>query len=188
MRFSHLVVTSFLAISLAACSGTSGTYKADDVLPDNPNAVIETPVSTMDPGYDSTFDDSYSQTNLADSSVTPGSQEDLIVNVGDRVYFGYDRSDLTPEALQQLNIQAQWLNQYPNLGIVVEGHADERGTREYNLALGERRASSVRDALMSMGVSPARIRTISYGKERPEVVGSNAESWARNRRAVTTVQ
>lgn len=189
MRLSSLVVTSLVTLGLAACSGTSDTYKADSVLPDNPNAVIETPVSTQNTMFDdSGFDDGFSQTSLSGSSVIPGSQEDLIVNVGDRVYFGYDRSDLTPEALQQLNIQAQWLNQYPNLNIVLEGHADERGTREYNLALGDRRAAAVRDALVSMGISPARIRTISYGKERPEVVGSNAESWARNRRAVTTVQ
>ena len=188
MRLSSLVVTGILALGLTACSGTSNTYKADSVLPDNPNAVIETPVTTHDTTFDSSYDDSFDQTSLSDSSVIPGSQEDLIVNVGDRVYFGYDRSDLTPEALQQLNIQGQWLNQYPNLNIVIEGHADERGTREYNLALGDRRAAAVRDALVSMGVSPVRIRTISYGKERPEVVGSNAESWARNRRAVTTVQ
>lgn len=188
MRFSHLAVTSLLVIGLSACSGSSGTYKADTVLPDNPDAVIETPVSQPAPMFDDTYSNEFEQSSLSDNSVMAGSQEDLIVNVGDRVYFGYDRSDLTPEALQQLNLQAQWLNQYSNLSVVVEGHADERGTREYNLALGDRRAAAVREALMSMGVSPSRINVISYGKERPEVVGSNAEGWARNRRAVTTVQ
>ncbi len=121
------------------------------------------------------------------SNVAPGSQEDLTVNVGDRVYFGYDRYDLTPEALQQLQLQAQWLNQYPNVNITIEGHADERGTREYNLALGDRRANSVRDYLTSLGVNAARVKTISYGKERPEVMGSDAQSWAQNRRSVTRV-
>lgn len=120
-------------------------------------------------------------------NVIPGSQEDLTVNVGDRVYFGYDRYDLTPEALQQLQLQGQWLNQYPNVSITVEGHADERGTREYNLALGDRRANAVRDYLVSQGVSGSRVKTISYGKERPEVTGSDAQSWAQNRRSVTRV-
>ena len=120
-------------------------------------------------------------------STIPGSQEDLTVNVGDRVYFGYDRYDLTPEALQQLQLQSQWLAQYPNVGITVEGHADERGTREYNLALGDRRASSVRDYLVSLGVNGSRVKTISYGKERPEVTGSDPQSWAQNRRAITRV-
>ena len=120
--------------------------------------------------------------------VAPGTQEDLVTNVGDRVFFGYDRHDLTPEALNQLALQAEWMKQYPNVNVLVEGHADERGTREYNLALGDRRAASVRDYLVSLGVSPSRVRTISYGKERPEVLGSGAESWARNRRAVTVVE
>jgi peptidoglycan-associated lipoprotein len=121
-------------------------------------------------------------------TAVPGTMEDLIVNVGDRVYFGYDRYDLTPEALNQLQMQARWLQQYPNVNIVIEGHADERGTREYNLALGDRRANAVRDYLVSLGVSSSRVGTISYGKEMPEVLGSNAQSWARNRRAVTKVQ
>lgn len=120
-------------------------------------------------------------------NVIPGSQEDLTVNVGDRVYFGYDRTDLTPEALQQLQLQAQWLAQYPNLNVTIEGHADERGTREYNLALGERRATSVREYLVSLGVPANRVRTISYGKERPEVTGSDPQSWAQNRRGITRI-
>ena len=118
----------------------------------------------------------------------PGTIEDLIVNVGDRVYFGYDRYDLTPEAATQLQMQARWFQQYPNVRVVVEGHADERGTREYNLALGDRRATAVRDFLVSLGVSQSRVSTLSYGKEMPEVLGSNAQSWARNRRSVTKIQ
>lgn len=119
--------------------------------------------------------------------VTPGTQEDLVANVGDRIFYGYDRHDLSPEARTVLNAQAQWLAQYPTLSITVEGHADERGTREYNLALGERRASSVKNYLVALGVNPSRINTISYGKERPAVPGSDESAWAQNRRGVTKV-
>jgi peptidoglycan-associated lipoprotein len=117
----------------------------------------------------------------------PGTQEDLTVNVGDRVFFGYDRTDLTPEAKQTLNLQAEWLKRYPNVTITAEGHADERGTREYNIALGDRRANTVRSYLLSQGVDASRIQTISYGKERPAVFGSDDQSWAQNRRSVTKV-
>jgi peptidoglycan-associated lipoprotein len=117
----------------------------------------------------------------------PGSQEDLVVNVGDRVFFGFDKFDLTPEARATLDRQASWLNQYPRVTVTVEGHADERGTREYNLALGERRANSVKNYLLARGVDANRIATISYGKERPAVLGSNEASWAQNRRGVTVV-
>ena len=116
-----------------------------------------------------------------------GSQEDLLVNVGDRVFFGYDRSDLSPQAQQTIETLAAWLTQYPQVTISVEGHADERGTRDYNLALGERRASSVRDYLVALGTDPNRLTTISYGKERPAVLGSNEDAWAQNRRGVFVV-
>jgi peptidoglycan-associated lipoprotein len=117
----------------------------------------------------------------------PGSNQDFAVNVGDRVYFGFDRFDLSAEARAVLDRQAQWLSQYPNTRVVIEGHADERGTREYNLALGERRATAVRNYLVASGIAASRVSTISYGKERPEVVGSNESAWAQNRRAVTVV-
>jgi peptidoglycan-associated lipoprotein len=120
-------------------------------------------------------------------SVMPGSQQDLVVNVGDRVFFGYDQSDLSAEARGTLDRQAAWLKQYSNVSITVEGHADERGTREYNLALGERRAAAVRSYLMSQGVDGSRINTISYGKERPAIAESNPAGWAQNRRGVTVV-
>lgn len=123
-----------------------------------------------------------------DSGPAPGTQADLVVNVGDRVFFGYDRYDLSPEARAILDNQASWLQQYPNLAVTIEGHADERGTREYNLALGERRANSVKNYLVALGVSSSRINTISYGKERPAVPGSNETAWAQNRRAVTKVE
>lgn len=119
---------------------------------------------------------------------TPGTQADLSVNVGDRVFFGYDRFDLSPEARAILDKQGAWLQQYSNLSITVEGHADERGTREYNLALGERRANSVKNYLTALGVASTRINTISYGKERPAITGSDDTSWAQNRRSVTVVE
>ncbi len=117
----------------------------------------------------------------------PGTQEDLVVNVGDRVFFGYDKSDLSKEAQATLDRQATWLKKYATAKITVEGHADERGTREYNLALGERRATAAKNYLVAAGIAAARINTISYGKERPAVVGSNEAAWAQNRRAVTVV-
>jgi peptidoglycan-associated lipoprotein len=119
--------------------------------------------------------------------VVPGTQEDLVVNVGDRVFFDFDKYDLRPEAREQLERQAAWLKANPNVTVTVEGHADERGTREYNLALGERRADSARNYLVALGIDPNRIQTISYGKERPAVLGSNEAAWAQNRRGVTVV-
>lgn len=120
--------------------------------------------------------------------VAPGTQQDLVANVGDRVFFGYDRTDLDAESRATLDRQAQWLQRFSTLTITVEGHADERGTREYNLALGDRRATAVKNYLVALGVSADRINTISYGKERPAVLGSNPAGWAQNRRGVTVVQ
>ncbi len=117
----------------------------------------------------------------------PGSAEDFVVNVGDRVFFDFDRYDLTAEARAQLEKQAAWLQTYPAVTITVEGHCDERGTREYNLALGERRANAAMNYLVALGVDPNRVQTISYGKERPEVVGSDESAWSQNRRAVTVI-
>lgn len=117
-----------------------------------------------------------------------GTQQDFVVNVGDRVLFGYDQYDLTAEARATVERQAQWLRQYPQVSVVVEGHADERGTREYNLALGERRATSLRNYLIANGVEAGRIQVISYGKERPAVLGSDESAWRQNRRGVVVVQ
>jgi peptidoglycan-associated lipoprotein len=119
---------------------------------------------------------------------TPGSIEDLVVNVGDRVFFDFDKSSVRPDAAEILNRQAAWLKKYPNHVVVIEGHCDERGTREYNLALGDRRANAVREYLISVGVSTNRIETISYGKERPAVVGATESAWSQNRRGVTIVK
>jgi peptidoglycan-associated lipoprotein len=125
--------------------------------------------------------------SAAAGSATPGTVEDFRVNVGDRVFFGFDRFDLDGEARATLDRQAQWLQEYPNLSVIVEGHTDERGTREYNLALGERRANTVKNYLVAQGVAPSRITTVSYGKERPAVLGSSDQAWAQNRRAVTVL-
>jgi peptidoglycan-associated lipoprotein len=126
-------------------------------------------------------------TGTTASSVVPGSSQDFIQNVGDRVFFDFDKSSIKPEGQQTLQRQAQWLAKYPNVTVTVEGHCDDRGTREYNLALGERRASSVRNALVALGVQAGRIKTISYGKERPAVLGDNEAAWAQNRRGVTVI-
>ncbi|MEJ2374930.1 MAG: peptidoglycan-associated lipoprotein Pal [Pseudolabrys sp.] len=122
----------------------------------------------------------------AGAAATPGSQQDFVVNVGDRVFFSTDSSELSAQARATLDKQAQWLNRYPQYGaFTVEGNADERGTREYNLALGARRAQAVRDYLISRGVAAGRIRTISYGKERPVALCDDISCWSQNRRAVT---
>ncbi|PSJ57270.1 peptidoglycan-associated lipoprotein Pal [Kumtagia ephedrae] len=120
-------------------------------------------------------------------AATPGSAQDFTVNVGDRIFFDTDSSAIRADAQQTLTRQAQWLNRYRNYGIVVEGHADERGTREYNLALGARRAAATRDYLISQGVAGGRLKTISYGKERPVAVCDDISCWSQNRRAVTTL-
>ena len=121
------------------------------------------------------------------STVQPGTEQDLVQNVGDRVFFDFDKSDVKPEGRTILQRQADWLKKYPNVTVTVEGHCDERGTREYNLALGERRASAVKKMLVALGVAANRVSTISYGKERPAVVGSTEAAWAQNRRGVTVI-
>lgn len=121
------------------------------------------------------------------NNVIPGSAEDLRVNVGDTVHFDYDRYDLRDEDRGILQRQASWLQKYPQVRVTIEGHCDERGTREYNLALGARRANAVKEYLVSLGVSSARVDTISYGKERPVCTQSSEDCWAQNRRAVTTI-
>lgn len=128
----------------------------------------------------------------AGSGFGPGGQYgtdggELAPNVGDRVFYGYDSSVLSSEAQATLKRQADWLQANPSINVVVEGHADERGTRAYNLALGERRATAARTYLVNLGVNPSRVTTVSYGKERPAELGSNESAWAKNRRAVTVI-
>lgn len=160
MNIPVLVVAAFV---LAACS-TSG---------DN----------TGGTGSDGASSVSNSQVATAPAGPKPGSQLDLEINVGDRVLFAFDSSALTAESRTTIERWAAWLKTYPANRVIIEGHADERGTREYNLALGERRADSARDYLVSLGIDPNRVKVISYGKERPAVPGSNENAWAQNRRA-----
>ena len=119
------------------------------------------------------------------NGATPGTQQDFTVNVGDRIFFETDSSSLTSVARVTLDKQAQWLQQYSQYPITIEGHADERGTREYNLALGARRAAATRDYLAARGIGRGRIRTISFGKEKPVAVCDDISCWSQNRRAVT---
>jgi peptidoglycan-associated lipoprotein len=121
------------------------------------------------------------------SSVLPGSAEDFRVNVGDTVHFEFDQYNVPESDKTVLGRQAAWLAKYPAVRVTVEGHCDERGTREYNLALGARRANAVKEYLVSQGVSTARVETVSYGKERPICTESNEACWAQNRRGVTTI-
>lgn len=119
--------------------------------------------------------------------LVPGTQEDLVAHVGDRVFFDYDSAELSANAVRTLQRQAEWLKSNPDVLVTIEGHADERGTREYNIALGERRANSVKNYLSSLDISESRLTVISYGKEYPEDAGENEVSWSKNRRSVTVV-
>jgi peptidoglycan-associated lipoprotein len=123
----------------------------------------------------------------AAGTAAPGSQQDFVVNVGDRVFFESDQTDLSSQARATLDKQAQWLSRYANYQFTIEGHADERGTREYNIALGARRSQAVREYLIARGVAANRMRTISYGKERPVAVCNDISCWSQNRRAVTVL-
>lgn len=129
----------------------------------------------------------FTSDDVTAGELPPVIAEQRLVEIGDRVFFGLDQHDLAPEARTTIEQQAQFLAQQPSLDVVIEGHADERGTREHNLALADRRANAVADYMIALGVSPERIKTVSYGEERPAVVGSNESAWAQNRRAVTVI-
>ena len=131
--------------------------------------------------------DAASSSSASGGDITAGTQEDLIVNVGDRVFFEFDSSELTVDAQATLDSQAAWMQQYPDTSITIEGHADERGTREYNLALGDKRAFAVYSYLAQAGVDTNRMEYVSWGKERPDVIGSDETAYAQNRRGVTLV-
>jgi peptidoglycan-associated lipoprotein len=125
--------------------------------------------------------------SLSINGAAPGTSQDFVVNVGDRVFFETDSSDLSATAITTLSKQVMWLQRYPRYVFTVEGHADERGTREYNIALGARRATTVRDYFVAHGIAANRMHTISYGKERPVAVCNDISCWAQNRRAVVVL-
>ncbi|MEG8037999.1 peptidoglycan-associated lipoprotein Pal [Sphingomonas sp. LR60] len=169
---ARLTTTLLMATALVATAACS--KKRPEVLPPAPGAAPTqgTPTGPVDPN----------------GGVTPGSAADFKRSTqGDTVLFGLDQYDIDGTARGILDSQAEWLQRYPNVTITIEGHADERGTREYNLALGDRRANAAKNYLAARGIAPSRITTISYGKERPVALGSDEQSWAQNRRAVTVV-
>ncbi|SKA14400.1 peptidoglycan-associated lipoprotein Pal [Consotaella salsifontis] len=170
-----MVARSHIAVSvmLAAILAVSGCASKKGALPDNAAGLGLGGAGANGVG--------------GPGSVTPGSTQDFTVNVGDRIFFVTDSSQISSEAQQILNRQAQWLNQFPRYAITIEGHADERGTREYNLALGARRAAATMEYLASRGVAANRMKTISYGKERPVAVCDDISCWSQNRRAVTVL-
>ena len=173
MTKNSIKMAALLLVSTALVAGCA--KKAVDVLPPAAEGSDYGQTPAVDP-------------NAGANKIMPGSQEDFLQQVGqygDRILFETDRFNVDAEDQDVLQRQAQWLAQYPNTRITVEGHADERGTRDYNLALGERRANSAKNFLVSIGVDASRIQTVSYGKERPSALGSDEQAWAQNRRAVT---
>ena len=165
IRKTTAMIAAITMLAVGACS-----KKAPEVLPPAPEGT--------DAGSDSGIG----------NAVIPGSQQDFVANVSsDRVFFDYDQYNVDAEDQATLQSQAQWLQRNPAVRVTLEGHADERGTRDYNLALGERRANAAKNYLASLGIDPSRIQVISYGKERPAELGSNEAAWAKNRRAVTVV-
>lgn len=176
-RISSSLVAA--ALLLAACSSNDEYDYGDDT---------GAGLGDQQAGYgNGQLDSGIGSNSLPANQPAPGTQEELELTVGDRVFFDYDSAVLSPVATETLDRQGAWLRQYPNLVVTVEGHADERGTREYNLAIGDRRATAVRNYLLALNVPPNQILTISYGEERPAEVGSNESTWAQNRRAVTVV-
>lgn len=160
----RIVSVVLLAAALAACSNSK-----------KPETSAQDTGNTMQQG-------------VTGGSVAPGSAEEFMTVVGDRVFFALNKTDLSPEATATIQAQATWLQKYADKAVTVEGHADERGTREYNIALGERRANSIKDALVADGVAAARIKIVSYGKEKPVCTESTEECWGKNRRGVTVIQ
>ena len=167
----RLALVAAAALSVTACASRPKPGPAPEPAP--PPAVAPTPEPTPAPAPSAT--------------VTPGTIQDFVVNVGERVFFDLDSYSVRADAAPLLDAQAAWLVRYPNVQVRIEGNADERGTREYNLALGSRRANSVREHLVSRGVAPSRISTVSFGKERPIDPGTGEESYQRNRNAHTAI-
>ena len=178
--FHKFLLTLFFLAFVAGCSTTSkdtaessGSSDVNAVTPSSGDSdiladLINTPLGVLE---------------QSGQSIEPGSQEDLIVNVGDRVFFDYDSAELDADAQELLQHQAAWFKQHNILSVTIEGHCDERGTVEYNLALGERRAGAVKSYLGDAGLDESRIEIISYGEEKPADMGHDEQAWSKNRRA-----
>ena len=172
MRKTAILLVTSAALGLSACA-----KKAPPPIPAPPADVTPAPTPTPTP-----------TPPPPPSGPRPGTQAHFLANVAsDRIFFDTDKSDVDDADKATLQSQAAWLRQFPTARVTIEGHADERGTREYNLALGDRRANAAKNFLASLGIDPGRMTTISYGKERPDALGSDEESWAKNRRAVSIV-
>jgi peptidoglycan-associated lipoprotein len=174
MKLSRYLSTVAVALALVSCGGAEETPKEDM----NEDVVVDDDGTTI-----------IVELEDAQDGIAPGSQEDYLQRVGEdaMVFFDFDKYNLKPSATSSLKKQAMWLRQFPEIDVKVEGHCDERGTREYNLGLGERRANEVKKYLVAQGIASSRIDTISYGEERPLDPRTNEAAWARNRRGVTTI-
>ncbi|WP_374763707.1 peptidoglycan-associated lipoprotein Pal [Yunchengibacter salinarum] len=193
MTFNHLgtkitkqvFTVSAAALLVAACSSSPDR---EDVSTDSGAAPSQTETESTTPAPDQVDTPEMTQEELDREKWGGPSQEGLSTYVGDRVFFDFDSSELDQKDRDVLEKQAEWLMHYTDMDVTIEGHCDERGTREYNLALGERRANAVKEYLMALGVPASRLDTISYGKERPAVVGTGPEVWSQNRRGVLRVE
>lgn len=166
MKFTYIAAAAAFSLALTACASQPEPEQRTEPVPEPRQEYVEP----------------------AETGPVPGTSEHFEVTAGDRVFYGYDRYDLTAEARETLRRQAAWLSQYPQARVLIAGNADERGTREYNLALGARRANAAREYLVSQGVDPSRISTVSYGKERPVCQQSTEACWSLNRNATTIIQ
>ena len=184
----RLIALAAVAFFVAACETASQT--STDSAGESSSSTASTSASTTSTsssGSSGSSSSSSSSSSASSAAAAATSAEDALAKIGNTVYFGYDSSALSDDAQATLMRQAGFLRGNPSLTVTIEGHCDERGTREYNLALGERRATAARDYLLAQGVDPARIRVISYGKERPVASGSTEQSWSKNRRAATVL-
>ena len=184
----RLIALAAVAFFVAACETASQT--STDSAGESSSSTASTSASTTSTsssGSSGSSSSSSSSSSASSAAAAGTSAEDALAKIGNTVYFGYDSSALSDDAQATLMRQAGFLRGNPSLTVTIEGHCDERGTREYNLALGERRATAARDYLLAQGVDPARIRVISYGKERPVASGSTEQSWSKNRRAATVL-
>ena len=182
--FQRLLTICAVAFLFTACE-TASNVAGDSVSGSSSSSA--TAAGTAAATAAATAAGTASSSESSSTTATQMSDAEKLAQVGNTVYFGFDSSELAGEAQATLDRQAAFLNVNPTMVVIIEGHADERGTREYNLALGDRRAVAVRDYLLAKGLNAARVRTVSYGKERPAVSGSNEEAWAKNRRAATVL-